>query len=246
MTAPELPPAIGARRVLRATDRAALATRRRASADAGAGNPYAALVLLAVDHDASPILLISQLAEHTQDIAADPHVALLIDGTAGRDDPLTGARVTLMGRAEKTADPRHRARYVARHPSAAMYAGFRDFAFYRVAVERAHLVAGFGRIHWINGAEILDDARDAADLAAAEADIVEHMNGNHADAVGLYAARLLRLPAGGWTMTGIDPEGCDLRSGGRVARVEFQRRATTAEAARAELVRLAKQARAAE
>ena len=37
-------------------------------------------------------------------------------------------------------------RFLARHPDAGMYAGFKDFAFYRVAVERAHLVAGFGKI----------------------------------------------------------------------------------------------------
>src|SRR4029077_8319860 len=92
-------------------------------------------------------------AEHSKNIAADPRVALLIDGTAGRVDPLTGPRVTVLGTVEKTEDPRLKARFVARHPSAALYADFADFPLYRVALARAHFVAGFGRIHWIEAAD---------------------------------------------------------------------------------------------
>jgi len=246
-------PAIGARRLVRAADRATLATLHRPG-DAEAGSPYAALVLMAVDHDASPILLISGLAEHTKDIARDDRVSLLVDGTAGLDEPLTGPRVSLMGRIRRTEEPRHRTRFLARHPGAATYADFRDFGFYWVEVARAHLVAGFGRIHWIDGAALLDPPDDASALVEREADIVGHMNEDHADAVALYATALLGQPVAPegcqWRLTGIDPEGCDLRllgegGGGRVARLDFPRRVVDAEQARAELVRLVKQARAA-
>jgi putative heme iron utilization protein len=243
MTTAEASPGRSVRRLMRAADRGYLATRRRKDAEAPDW-PYAALVLVAADHDAAPLLLISGLAEHTKDIAADGRVALLIDGTAGLDEPLTGARATLLGRLARTADPRHRARFLARHPGAAMYADFKDFAFYRLAVERAHLVSGFGRIHWI-GADALLDRGDHAALAAAEPEIVAHMNQDHAEALGLYATKLLGLAPGAWKMTGIDAEGLDLRLGGRTARLDFQDRIATAEQARAELVRLATQARAA-
>jgi len=228
-----------ARRVMRAVDRAALATAQH-DAD---GWPYASLVLVALDHDATPILLISNLAEHTKNIAADGRVSLLFDATVGLDEPLTGARVTVMGRAARSDEPRHRARFLARHPSAAGYAGFGDFGFFRVAVERAHLVAGFGRIHWIAAGDLLLDTRDAAPLAEAEEEIVRHMNEDHSDAVALYAERLLERGGAGWHMTGVDPEGFDLRRAGEVARLDFARPATDAERARAELVRLVKEAR---
>ncbi len=240
----ELSPGQAARRLLRSSDRAYLATRRRADVEAPDW-PYAALVLLAADHDASPLLLISGLAEHTKDIARDNRVALLVDGTFGLDDPLTGSRATLLGRIEKTDEPRHRRRFLARHPGAAMYADFKDFGFFRVAVARAHLVAGFGRIHWIAGGELLDAAGTPAELIVAESGIVQHMNHDHAGALALYATKLLGQPAGAWTMTGIDAEGCDLRLGGRTARLDFPRRIATADEARAELARLVKQARAA-
>ena len=80
-------------------------------------------------------------------------------------------------------------------------------------------------------------------LAGAENDIVNHMNEDHSDAITLYATSLCSLPDGDWKMTGIDPEGCDLRLGGEVARVDFNRPVTDAEAARSELVKLVKAAR---
>jgi hypothetical protein len=231
-----------ARRVIREQDRAALATLARGAAP-GAGHPYASLVLVAVDHDASPLLLISRLAEHTQNIAADPRVSLLFDGTGGLAEPLTGPRVSLQGRAEATTAPHHRTRFLARHPGATLYADFKDFAFYRVGVERAHLVAGFGKIHWLEARDVLTDAASA--LLEREADIVAHMNQDHAEAVQLYATKLLGRAGESWTMTGVDPEGCDLRRGGEVARLWFDAPVHDADAARAELVRQVKRARAA-
>lgn len=238
----DLPPGAVARGVLRAADRATLATLVRGD-QPDAGGPYASLVLMALDHDASPLLLISTLADHTRNVAADSRVSLLVDGTAGLDEPLTGPRVSVQGSAARTDDPRHRARFLARHPGAAMYAGFKDFAFYRVAVARAHLVAGFGRIHWIAAADLLFDTRGSAALAESEAAIVEHMNADHADAVQLYATRLLHQDGEGWRMTGVDPEGADLRHGGRVARLPFAAPVHDAESARAALVQLVRQAR---
>src|ERR1700760_3410172 len=127
------------RDLIRRCDRAALATSLQG--DDGP-RPYASLVLVAVDHDLSPILLMSDLAEHRKTFAADPRVAILFDGTAGLAQPLTGPRVTLMGRAAKTDDERLKQRFLRHHPDAAMYAGFGDFHVYRVALERTHLVGG--------------------------------------------------------------------------------------------------------
>jgi heme iron utilization protein len=240
MSDPETPApeaaAAAARRLMRSQPSATLATNLVAG-----GWPYASLVLTACDHDGSPLLLISGLAEHTKNIAADPRVSLLFDGTVGLADRLTGARANVLGRAERTSEPRHRARFLARHASAAMYAGFGDFAFYRIAVTRAHLVAGFGRIHWVEGSEVLFPASPA--LMQAEAGIVEHMNRDHADAVQLYAAGLLGQEGGGWVMTGCDGEGCDLVREGESLRLPFDTAVSDAEGARAELVRLVKRAR---
>ena len=231
------------RHLVRRLDRAALATALPAAAPAGGPPwPYASLVLVAVDHDLSPILLVSDLAEHARAIAGDERVSLLFDGTGGLAQPLTGPRVTLLGRARRDDDPRLAERFVARHPDAALYAGFADFHVYRVTLERAHLVGGFGRIHWLAAGDLA--APVAGGLAEAEAGIVAHMNEDHADAVQLYASRLLGRAGEGWRMTGIDAEGIDLRRGGEVARLAFDTPLAAAGEARKVLVALVAKARA--
>ncbi|HEY7688786.1 MAG TPA: pyridoxamine 5'-phosphate oxidase family protein [Dongiaceae bacterium] len=149
------PPAPLVRDLLRAARQASLATSLPAATYQAW--PYASLVLMAIAADGAPILLLSDLSEHAKNIAADSRVSLLIDGTAGRKDPLTGPRVSLLGRAVRADDAELKARFLARQPRAKVYAGFGDFHIYKVQVERAHFVAGFGRIHWIEAADIIGE-----------------------------------------------------------------------------------------
>jgi putative heme iron utilization protein len=122
------------------------------------GAPYVSLVLIAFDADGAPLLLLSDLAQHTQNLRADPRVSLLFDGTGEYADPLTGPRLTVLGVVQRSDDPAALERYLAAQPSAAMYAGFSDFNLYRVRIARGHFVAGFGKIEWIE-AEALTGAR---------------------------------------------------------------------------------------
>jgi putative heme iron utilization protein len=223
-------PAAFGRLLARRCTRAALATSLN-------GAPYASLVLFAVDIDASPLLLLSDLAQHARNIAFDPRASLLLDATEGRADPLAGPRLTLLGRALRIDDPHRLERFVSHHPSSAGYAGFRDLHLYRVEVERGHLVAGFGRIDWIDGADFLFAFGTEA-LATAESEILRHMNADYNDTIEHYARGVLGRSGTGWRMTGIDPEGIDLRCGGETARLEFAAPVLTPEAAHAALVQL--------
>src|SRR5689334_18506358 len=110
------------RRLIRGQPYAALATSL-------AGQPYVSLVATACDHDASMFLLLSDLAQHTRNLLTDPRVSLLLDDTTGRADRLAGQRLTLLGQAERIAADdaaRAGARFAARHPDSAAYAGFAD------------------------------------------------------------------------------------------------------------------------
>lgn len=227
-------PALLARRLLRRVGRAALATSLR-------GRPFASLVLLVADSDASPLLLLSDLAEHSRNIGFDPRVSVLVDGTEGHPDPLAGPRLTLIGQAQIGDDPRRLARFTAHHPASTVYSGFADFHLYRVTVERGHLVAGFGRIYWIEPGDLLFTG-DAGELAAAEPEILRQMNEDHAAAIVDVARRSGGGVGAGWQMTGIDPEGIDLRRGAETARCDFGTPVRTPEEARAALVKLAAEA----
>jgi putative heme iron utilization protein len=207
------------------------------------GDPYCSLVNVATAHDGSPLLLISTLAIHTKNLLADPRASLMLDERKA-GDPLEGARVMLMGRIAATDDATARRRYLSRHPEAEMFAGFPDFAIYRMDVERAHLVAGFGRIVDLAGKDLLTDISGAEALIEAEPGAVAHMNGDHADALELYATRLLDAPAGAWRCTGCDPEGLDLRLDRVGLRLAFPQRVNASGPLRAVLVQLAQEARA--
>lgn len=231
-------PKTAAKKLTREARSGALATLM-----AGSGDPYCSLVNVAAAPDGSPLLLISRLAVHTKNILADPRVSLMLD-ECKEGDPLQGARIMLMGAAVKTESPDARRRYLAYQPEAEMFAGFGDFAFYEVKLKGAHLVAGFGRIVDLKPADVLTDLGGAEALAAAEPEVIEHMNADHAETCRLYATKLLGAPDGEWRCVGCDPEGLDLQNGRTGLRLPFPQRVTQPGVLRAVLKKMAEQARA--
>jgi heme iron utilization protein len=228
------------RSLLRRSRQGALATLM-----AGNGDPYCSLVNLASHPDGSPILLISRLALHTQNILRDARVSLMLDERAA-GDPLEGARIMLAGRAEPAGADQLallRRRYLNAHPSAEAFVEFKDFSFFRIRPTGAHLVAGFGRIVDLKPEQFLTDIAGAGDLLEAEQGAVEHMNADHREAMNLYATKLLGAGAADWSCTGCDPDGIDLQAGTATLRVDFPERVTGAGELRQMLVRLAQQAR---
>src|SRR6516225_10327038 len=230
-------PQNAAKKLLREGRSGALATLM-----AGSGDPYCSLVNFATAADGAPLLLISRLAVHTKNILADPRVSLMIDERKA-GDPLQGARVMLMGTAAATEDPQARRRYLDRQPEAEMFAGFADFAFYRVTLKAAHLVAGFGRIVDLKPQDVLTETGDAAELLAGEPEILAHMNGDHADALRLYATKLLGAPDGAWRCVGCDAEGLELQLDRTALRLPFPAPIRTPEALRQLLKQMAEEAR---
>ena len=207
------------------------------------GAPYVSLVTVATEASGAPVLLLSKLARHTDNIVRDARVSLLLTAADRAGDPLAGTRVSIMGRIEKTEDSAAKRRFLARHPTAESYAGFADFSFYRIEIEHAHLVAGFGRIVDLSAAELLTSLDGAEKLLEAEESAVAHMNEDHRDAIELYATRLLGEAAGAWKIASLDPEGCDLLLGEIARRLEFPQRVMASDELRKTMVSLVKQAR---
>jgi len=198
------------------------------------GNPFASLVTVATMPGGEPILLLSRLAVHTQNIERDRRASLLLVEPGGESgDPLSGARLTLVGEVgEREVDRAVRRRFLARHDEAKGYAEFADFGFRKFTIRSAHLVAGFGRIVNLGPDQLLTDVSECGDLLAAEESAVAHMNEDHAEALRLYATRLIGVP-----------DGIDLRAGRLRARLDFPKRAKTAQELREALIALARAAR---
>ena len=210
----------------------------------GSGDPYCSLVNVASHADGSPILLISRLAVHTRNLLSDPRVSLMLDERV-EGDPLEGARIMLSGHVEEVTSDREivRRRYLNAHPTAEVFADFKDFSFFRIRPIGTHLVAGFGRILDLEPAQFLTEISDASALLDGEQSAVEHMNADHREALGLYATRLLGAGTADWRCSGIDPEGIDLQAGNKTLRLDFPERVAGPGELRKMLVRLAEQAR---
>ena len=234
-------PARLARSLLRRSRQGALATLMARS-----GDPYCSLANVATHADGSPILLISRLALHTQNILADARISLMLDERA-EGDPLEGSRIMLAGRAEEASGDdvaMLRRRYLNAHPSAEAFVDFRDFSFFRIRPHAAHLVAGFGRIVDLKPEQFLTEISDAGALLDAEQGAVEHMNEDHRDAINLYATKLLGADLADWRCTGCDPDGVDMQAETATLRLDFPERVTGPGELRKMLVKLADEARA--
>ncbi len=239
---PDFEPKSLAKTLLRTTRAGTLAT-----IDRNTGHPFASLVNVATDSDGSPLILISRLATHTANLEQDPRGSLLL-AAVGRGDPLAHPRLTVLGsfvRLERDAPDERRARrrFLARHPKSELYAGFADFSFWRLSLVSAHLNGGFARAADLDAADVRTPLDDAADLIAAEEGAVAHMNADHAEAVRLYAVKLLGGDDGAWRLTGIDPDGLDLARGDATLRLPFPRPVTGTDDLRNVMVELAKKAR---
>jgi putative heme iron utilization protein len=230
-------PAWTARRLLRAARAGTLASL----AD---GQPFASLVTPALTPDGTALLLLSDLSEHTRHLRAEPRCALMVMGAPDGPNPQTAPRVTVTGLAEQIEDAALKARWLAVHPYAALYADFADFHLWRIVPRAALFVGGFARAARLRRADLVPDPTAVAAIAAAEGAIIAHCNDDHADAMAAIGARA-GGEAGPWRMVAADVDGCDLALGERTVRVSWTAPVSGPEEVRRELVRLAREARGA-
>ncbi len=214
-----------------------------------AGYPFGSVAPFVLDHSGQPIILISTIAEHTQNIIANPKVSLLV--FAGDDDLQANARLTLMGEATKLdkEDADLRARYLRYLPQAAGYFDMHDFSFYRIEIAQARYIAGFGKMGWISGCAMQPaELTENSPLAAQESSIIEHMNADHVHSLIAYSKHFNNVSATHAEMLGIDADGFDAKVNTedgktQILRFNFEQPIQDAQSARMALVNMSKAAK---
>ncbi|PKO25931.1 MAG: pyridoxamine 5'-phosphate oxidase [Betaproteobacteria bacterium HGW-Betaproteobacteria-8] len=205
-----------------------------------AGYPFGSVAPFMLDHDGQPLLLISTIAEHTKNIIADCKVSLLV--FVGAEDLQANARLTLLGEAEQTDknDELLKTRYLRYFPAAEQYFAMHDFYFYRLQIQHARYIAGFGNMGWMDGSAFRSPRTP---LIAQEADIIEHMNTDHQENLKNYCRHFHGICPDNARMVGIDTDGFDLRADQQILRFNFEQPIHDAVDARAALVEMAKVSR---
>lgn len=213
------------------------------------GYPFGSVAPFVLDHSCQPVILISNIAEHTKNIALNPKVSLLV--FAGAEDLQANARLTLLGEAVKIfkdEDADLRARYLRYLPQAASYFDMHDFAFYRIHIHQARYIGGFGKMSWLSDIDLFDDLPQSSPLASQETAIIDHMNADHGENLINYCRHFHHVDATTAQMLGIDCDGFDvLASTGDTStnlRFDFDQQIQDAQSARAALVAMAKAAKA--
>ncbi|MEO8378580.1 MAG: DUF2470 domain-containing protein [Acidobacteriota bacterium] len=210
------------------------------------GWPFASVMPYALTADGAPILLISGMAIHTQNLLADPKVSLLVLQSGAGSDPLGSSRVTLLGTVQKLDDPSSiRETYLARHPSARYWVDFTDFSFFRLDVSDIYFVGGFGVMGWVTAGDYREAEADP--LLDRAAQIITHMNEDHAEALRLITRQFGGLEAEEASMTAVDRLGFGVRArtaeGMKGLRIAFPEPVRSAEDARRVLVEMTRKAR---
>ncbi len=221
-------PAWQARKLLRAGRSGSIAT-------SASGQPFVSLVTPATAPDLSLLMLLSDLSEHTRHLRADPRCSVMVMSVAADANPQTAPRVTVTGVAEIVTDPVFKARFLAVHPYAAMYADFGDFAIWRLRPVAGLIVGGFGRARKLREQDLTPDPAAVASIEASAAGIMTHCNNDHAEAMAALAGG-----GEGWRMVGVDVDGCDLALEERSVRVPWSAPVVDAAGVRRELVALTK------
>jgi putative heme iron utilization protein len=202
------------------------------------GYPFGSIAPYALNYDSEPTILISDLAQHTHNIKRNNKVSLTVFDQCV-EEPQSNSRLTWIGDAE-AIDPNDvaiRERYLRYFPSAESYFQTHDFSFYRIRLQRARFIGGFGKIFWIEPDLMLIKNP----FHESEKGIVEHMNCDHQKALIHYCQLLGQESVDAVSMTGVDSEGFDLLADKRKLRIDFDSPINTSEEARANLIKLARQ-----
>lgn len=121
------------------------------------GYPFGSVATYALDESGRPVVFISTMAPHTQNVVADPRASLVVaEPVPPGSDPLAAGRATLVGDLlavpgeERTAV---RDLYLAANPASASYIDFGDFGFWRLELRSVRYVGGYGRMSWVDPAD---------------------------------------------------------------------------------------------
>lgn len=187
------------------------------------GYPFGSVTPYCLDYDFSPVILISDLAQHTKNIKSNENVCLTIIQDSDQTNKQNKGRLSFLGRAQKVENPEFiKLRYLNYFPSAAAYFETHSFDFYKIIPTRIRFIGGFGKIYWIEKEDFSFNNIIPADEELAA---VNHMNEDHVQNLKAYAKSFLNIENSEELvikLSGIDQFGCDLLIDSRKYRLDFQ------------------------
>ncbi len=185
------------------------------------GFPFGSMTPYCLNHLGEPMIMISDLAQHTKNIEADPRVCLMIPDDLRHKSPQTLARVSYLGQAEPIDDELFQVRYFSFFPNSKDYIKTHNFRIFRIIFKAIRYIGGFGKIHWLEtDAWHRQPIFNPVDVAGA----IDHMNEDHRDALLEYlqaqVPEQVKIQEEGVKLINVDCYGFHIRHS-EITRVNF-------------------------
>ena len=186
------------------------------------GYPFGSVLPYSLDDAGWPMILVSDLAQHTKHLAENPRCSLVLreheDG-----DIQQQMRLTMLADALpiEDIDPALAARHFRYFPASRSYFEELNFRFLRLAPFRFHCVGGFGAARWIGTERLRDKLRFSL---KEESRLLELVNGeltHHLHRVYRSAFFREQSPENPTLAVGLDRNGIDLRHDDHLCRRSF-------------------------
>jgi len=119
------------------------------------GYPFGSITPYIITEEGKIAIFISQLAEHTHNIKANPKVSLTIFDPADCSAPNAAPRITCLANAQLAKDEKQlRTAYLNHFPDSAIILDLPDFQFYILKPIKIRLIAGFGKVKWLTPTQL--------------------------------------------------------------------------------------------
>ncbi|MBC7474673.1 MAG: DUF2470 domain-containing protein [Candidatus Sericytochromatia bacterium] len=197
------------------------------------GYPFGSVTPYCLSNSLEPLLLISNIAQHTKNILANSKVSLTVFNNAN-SDVQAGGRITYVGDAIKTDLEEDKTKYATYFPKSKEYFGFHDFSVFKIQFKRVRFIGGFGNIFWLDEKEF---AIQNPLLSVSER-IITHMNDDHHDSIIKYCRVLKNLSVEEAKIISIDSEGFDVLADNNFVRFNFDEPVNDAVKAREVFVKM--------
>lgn len=190
------------------------------------GYPFGSVIPYCLDRSGLPIFLLSHLAQHSKNLAADPRCAFTLAGPT-HGDVQQSLRLTCVGDCSPTRPEAADAarRYFSYYPRGRDYFEALNFKLYRLVPRRFHYNGGFATARWLGSDRVL---RPSPMDQAAESKLIEQVTQTDPGLLARLAG--LATDKEPLRIAGIDPHGLDLALGECLKRIPFTSRLETAEA----------------
>jgi len=209
-----------------------------------AGYPFGSVTPFMLDSEGNAYFYISDIAQHSKNMAQDAKVSLTVFVAAAEGDQNENARATLVGDCHKVTNTKQKEmikQFVTHFPESKSYEKAHDFAIWKLEVKRVRYIGGFGKIFWLEQNEWVGSSKPWTEEQ--ELQVVEHMNEDHQVAMIDILNSMGVSVNNHIQMLSVHTEGCYIKADERLVFVTFRRECRAMDDIRVELVKLTKLAR---